>query len=177
MTDAPETGMTVQEIKSRNAWLADYLEGILQDGATEVKGLRRRLTISYWVVIVLSVVLFIIGVVLLSVPALAAFRGDVSELNAVIAGGFGLADLAALFLFRPIKQVRQIMGDLGQITVAVNAYQTQVALHLLAMDANDKPTIIKAAEFVNEAATSVIRLIQEYFEEDTLKEPQPAEEG
>jgi hypothetical protein len=68
----------------------------LNDGSREVTKLRSKLAVTYWILICLSVVMFVVGVALISIPAWAAFRGEIGELKSLIAAGFGLADLTRI---------------------------------------------------------------------------------
>lgn len=156
--------MTVEERKRANDFIVRHLQGTMTDGRGELGGLRRKLSATYWVIIILSVIMFALGIALLTVPAAAAFRGQISELQSLIAAGFGIADLAALFLFRPLERIHRLMGDMSQITLALNSFQTQVGLRLMEMNAADRQTIGQAAGHVSAAAKDSIKLVQDYFE-------------
>lgn len=161
----PDAELFVKEDKEKaNKDLLQYLQTAMEDGRKEVIGLQSKLTYTYWIIVTLSVVMFFLGILLLSVPALAAIQGRISELQSVIAAGFGIADLAALFLFRPIERIHGLMGDMSQITLAINSFQAQLALRLLEIDAGKRDTIGTAAEKINDAAKDSIGLIQTYFE-------------
>ncbi len=162
----PDTSvmMTAEERKKANDFIVKHLQGTMIDGRGELGGLRRKLSATYWVIILLSVVMFALGIVLLSVPVVAAFRGQISELQSLIAAGFGIADLAALFLFRPLERIHGIMGDMSQIILALNSFQTQVGLRLMEMDSDKRPTMGQAAEHISAAAKDSIKLVQDYFE-------------
>ena len=153
-----------EERKDANQWLIKYLQSTLDNASREVGELRTKLAFTYWVVIGLSIVMFFAGIVLLSVPAVAAYRGQIAEIQSLIAAGFGISDLAALFLFRPLERIHGLMGDMGQITLAINSFQNQVALRLLETDGERRETMGVAAEHINAAAKESILLIQNYFE-------------
>ena len=150
--------------KKANEETIEHLQNTLDDGRRELRGLRKKLSATYIVIVILSIIMFSVGVVLLSVPVLAAFRGEISETQSLISAGFGIADLVVLFLSRPLDRMHQLMGDMGQLTLAVNSFQTQVGLRLLEMDITKRETMGNAAEKVNEAAKDSIKVIQEYFE-------------
>jgi hypothetical protein len=59
------------------------------------------------------------------------------------------------------------MGDMSQIIVSINSFQSQVALRLLEMDVEDRATIGTAAIRIGEAAKESIKLVQDYFEATT----------
>jgi len=150
--------------KKANEFIIKHLQGSMSDGKSDLKGLRRKLALTYWVIITLSVVMFCVGIVLLSVPFLSAFGGKVKELESLIAAGFGLADLVSLFLFKPLERIHKIMGDMSQIVIALNSFQTQLGLRLMQMDATDRNSMGTTAEHINSAAKESIKIIQDYFE-------------
>jgi hypothetical protein len=161
MTD---TYLTDKQIADANNFIVQHLQNTMNDGRGTLSGLGQKLSITYWVVIVLSVIMFFVGIVLISVPAIAAFRGQITELQSLVAAGFGLADLAGLFLLRPIERIHGMMGDMSQIVVALNNFQAQVGLRLMQLDAKDRPTVGTAAEMIDKAAKDSVEQIQKYFE-------------
>jgi len=159
-----EPGFTIDWITENNKAIAEDLNHSVRDNDKELEKLKQKLTITYWVIICFSSMLFLIGIVLLSVPVTAAFSGKIDNLNSIIAAGFGIADLAALFLYGPIDRIHKIMGDMSQIILVLNSYQYQVSLILIEMDITDKISVGEAAKKIAEAAKTKIRLIEEYFE-------------
>ena len=93
-------------------------------------------------------------------PTLDASTG-LQQLVAAIAG---LADLTVLFLAKPIRQIHNLMGDMTQLTVALNSYRYQVGLRLLQMNSNDPKSIGFTARKIDEAANSCVGLVESYFE-------------
>jgi hypothetical protein len=162
MTTQTQTSiiMVPAETKEANNFLVDYLQESLQEGKADFVKLQSKLTITYFVVLVLSILMFLLGIVLLSVPFLAAFRGEIGELKSLISAGFGIADLTALFFFKPIERIHNMMGDFSQIMVAIHSYQTQTALRLLESNIDDRSTIGKSASYVQEAAQNSVAMIQ-----------------
>ncbi|MBT4510703.1 MAG: hypothetical protein HOC20_00645 [Chloroflexi bacterium] len=156
--------MSSQERSDANKFIIDHLHKTMRDSRANFAGLRTKLTITYWVMIVLSIGMFIIGIVLLSVPIVAAFRNDISGLESLTSAGFGVVDLAGLFLFRPIERIHSLMGDMSQITMALNSFRIQVGLRLIEMNSNNRATVGQAAEHVSNAAKDSINLVQDYFE-------------
>lgn len=67
--------MNEEERKKANEDLMVYLQGTLADSRREVVKLQNKLASTYWIVVILSIIMFILGIVLLSVPVVAAFRG------------------------------------------------------------------------------------------------------
>jgi len=56
------------------------------------------------------------------------------------------------------------MGDMSQITMAINSFRIQVGLRLIEMNSNNRATVGQAAEHVSNAAKDSIKLVQDYFE-------------
>jgi hypothetical protein len=156
--------MGTEERKNANALLWSYVKGTMKESTEELKGLHVKLAITYWVIIGLSIVMFATGIALVSVPIIAAFR-DISALQSLGAAGFGIADLAGLFFFRPLERIHSLMGDMSQITLALNSFQSQVGLRLMEMNVTKRQTIGQAAKHIGEAAEGSIKLVQDYFEE------------
>ncbi|HEY6438127.1 MAG TPA: hypothetical protein VIY47_16165 [Ignavibacteriaceae bacterium] len=163
-TSTKEKLLTEEERKKANDFIVEFLKSMMTDGNEELGKLRRKLSFTYWVIIYLSIIMFAVGIVLVSVPAIAAFRGDIDQLQSLITAGFGIADLAALFLFRPMERIHKIMGDMSQIILALNSYQTQVGLRLMELDITVRPSMGQTAIQVSEAAKESIKLVQDYFE-------------
>ena len=159
-----------------NQFFLKSLQESLREGRQDLTDLHRKLGITYYVIICLSIIMFLLGIVLLSVPIASGFRGNPNGgtiWNSIVAGAFGITDLVALFLFRPIERIHSLMGDMSQITLALNSYQTQVSLRLLECDSSKPDTLGATAEQINEAALKSIQLVQEYFEAKAQAKPQP----
>jgi hypothetical protein len=156
--------LTEADIESANTYIVNFLQRTMVDGRKELARLQKKLAITYWVIIALSVVMFAIGIWLLSVPVRTAVQGNADLFKSLIAGGFGIADLAALFLFRPVERIHRLMGDMSQVFLALNCFQTEFSLRLLEMNLKDRPTIGKASEYISLAAEKSIKWVEEYFE-------------
>jgi hypothetical protein len=160
-----------QQVAVENQGLMDQLAETLKAGADAILELRRMLRITYWVVIWLSIIMFALGVLLLLVPLAHGFlylsggssKGDDWQLSAMT-GGMGLVDIVTLFLFRPVGQIRRLMGDFSQLTVILNTHQTSVGLRLLESKLEERATVGQAAEHVNTSAKGSLDLIEKYFE-------------
>ena len=150
--------------KRSNQWLVVYLHTILDDSRKDVNHLRAKLAITYWIVVLLSITMFALGIALLGAPAIAAYKGDIALLESLTSAGFGVADLTALFMFKPIERIHGLMGDMSQITVAINSFQDQVALRLMEMDSSKRESMGKAAEEIKGATRASLELIEIYFE-------------
>ena len=156
--------MEPTEKDAANRYLIQHLQESVAEGQIQMHALSAKLSTAYWLIIVLSLVTFGIGCLLLLVPVISTIRGTGPDLPALTAAGFGIVDLAVLFLFRPVEKVHGIMGDMAQITMAVYNFRAQVALRILAMDADDRPSIIAAADRITGEARTTIILVQKYFE-------------
>ena len=152
------------EIKKANDFLVQFLQSMMSDGKMELEKLRRKLSFTYWVIIYLSIIMFAAGVILISIPAIAAFQRNIDMLQSLLSAGFGVIDLAGLFLFKPMERIHKTMGDMSQIILALNSYQTQVGLRLMELDVTNRPSMGQTAMKVNEAAKESIKLVQDYFE-------------
>jgi len=163
--DADSKPLVREETSKRsNQWLVVYLHTILDDSRKDVNHLRAKLAITYWIVVLLSITMFALGIALLGAPAIAAYKGDIALLESLTSAGFGVADLTALFMFKPIERIHGLMGDMSQITVAINSFQDQVALRLMEMDASKRESMGKAAEEIKGATRASLELIEIYFE-------------
>lgn len=158
-----------QYIIFANQELADSLKSVVAENKSELSRLRDKLSYTYWIIIILSVLMFFVGIVLLSIPVFAVVSDQIDKLDSLIAAGFGIADLVTLFLFRPLFRIHNIMGDMSQITLALNSYQLQVGLRLMEMEIHDRDSLGKAAQDIDSAAVSSIKLVQRYFEQKELK--------
>jgi hypothetical protein len=152
------------ERKKANDFIVQFLQTMMVDGKKELGKLRQKLSFTYWVIIYLSIIMFAVGIVLLSIPAIAAFNGNIDKLQSLLTAGFGVVDLAGLFLFRPMERIHKTMGDMSQIILALNSYQTQVGLRLMELDITDRPSMGQTAIHVSEAAKESIKIVQDYFE-------------
>jgi hypothetical protein len=162
--------VSTQKAEEANSELLDYMHLILKDGRQEVCGLWHKFKWTYWIIVALSVCMFLVGIVLVSVPVWTVYRGDVMTLESLSIAGFGLLDLVTLYFFRPVTRLQTLMGDMGQITIAFSSFQTQVALFLLETDKDDRRTMGKAAQNIGKAACSGVELIQHYFEPEERNE-------
>jgi hypothetical protein len=153
-----------EKVQSANDSIIRYLQDTLDYSKGESFRLRRKLTITYWILIILSSVLFIVGILLIMVPIMAAFSNNVDKLESLIAAGFGIADIAALFLYGPIEKIHKIMGDMSQLILVLTNQRSQVGLYLMEMDISKRSTIGDAAKEINQVTEKNVRLIQNYFE-------------
>jgi len=167
-SDNVKLGINAMKIdpKAENEKLLLYLYETLDNGKEEVRLLHRKLTYSYWISVGLSIFMFMFGLILLSVPFISAYWGHGNEWQSAVSGGLGIVDLVALFLIGPLKRIDKLMGNIAQVTIAIQSFQHQVALRLIELDSGNRETIGKAAEHIDRAAKENIALIQKYFEEE-----------
>ena len=162
--------MSQQDIEGANTYIVNFLQRTMVDGRRELSRLQKKLSITYWVIIGLSIVMFIIGIWLLSVPVRTIFTATPDVYKSLITGGFGIADLVALFFFRPLERIHKLMGDMSQVFLALNSFQSQFSLRLLEMDLKDRATIGKACEHIGAEAKNSIKMIEDYFEKVKMLE-------
>lgn len=171
-TTKPVTGGSsgaLSAAENANKELQDFLSRSLNDGARGIRELRAKLNNTYRVLIVLSVVMFAAGLFLfLGGPIYAIVSGNIDQTGVIWGSlgtsGLGLANLISLFLFNPLERIHKLMGDMSQLTLALNSYQNQVGLRLLQSDITSRETIGQAAEHINKAAKDSVEMIQKYFE-------------
>lgn len=82
-------------------------------------------------------------------PLFAAFNGNISIYNSLIGGTLGITDIAIVLAFKPVERIHDLMGDMNQISMAINSYQQQVALRIIQFDSKDPTSIDHAAEEIN----------------------------
>lgn len=153
-----------KERKEFDVYLTDYLKKTLEAGRKEVSGLRNKLTISYVLLVFLSTIMFFGGIYLIYVAVTKGINNGKISNAFFFTSGLGIADLTALFLINPIKRIHRLMGDIGQITLAVNSFRSQVALRLLETSSAGRYTMGKAAEEIEKVTKKSIKLIEAFFE-------------
>ncbi|MDD5288240.1 MAG: hypothetical protein PHY28_03920 [Dehalococcoidales bacterium] len=136
----------------------------ITDGELRLRHLRMKLTVNFWVIVGLSVIMFGVGIVLLLVPVFAFFRSGTDAVQSLVTAGFGIVDLATLFLSKPIERIQNVMCDMSQITLALNSFQSQVSLRLMEMDITDRKQIGEAAEKIGTITKNTIKFVQDYCE-------------
>lgn len=155
--------------KDRNEDLANQLHISLSENKKGIMKLRAKLSVTFWTIIILSLVTFATGIVLLSVPVISALGGKIDQFTAITAGGFGIANLVGLVLYGPIDKIHNLMGDMSQLILELNSNQVQISLRLMEMDKEKRETIGFAAEKICNATEASIISIQQNFENTPLK--------
>ncbi len=82
---------------------------------------------SFWVSILMSVLVFLVGLAFLGVALVQSMTGGVSTTTLTIAG-IGLADLVLLFYSRPWKDVAANLANSQQIRMVATSYLAGFAL-------------------------------------------------
>jgi hypothetical protein len=158
--------MSEEEANKANRNAIKLVQETTLDCAKQVRKLRSKLAYTYWLIVALSIVLFIVGIVLILTPLARTTQGNGINWEAFIPAGIGIADLVGLFLYNPIKRIHTLMGDMSQVILIINSFQIQRDLRLVEMDVNDRKSVGEAAAHISKAAKESIRLIQKYFEEE-----------
>ena len=166
-TEAPPPARAIMgdaERDKENLEAIRQLQNIVRDGRRTFETLENRLELAYFVVLGISVGTFLIGVALIATSIYEAVWGGGNVDQSLVSGGLGIADIAALFLFRPGERVQALMGDMSQLAMALNGYLAQTNLRLIQMRVNDPATVGIAADEIRRATDTSVRLVQDYFE-------------
>lgn len=133
------------------------------DFTEKIKKLQTRMWRTYFLIVVASAVMFALGIWLLINPLLSQ---NICFPECYIPAILGLAILAGLFLFHPIKRIQRLMGDTIQIIMVLDSFQTQRDLLLKTIDWNSSTSVIEAAKNINCATKECTKMIQGCFEEE-----------
>ena len=140
-------------------WMVAELQSTLEEGKRDVVAVRRRLKITYAVIVVFSVGLFLLGLALVAFPARAFYRGDIEELTFGALAASGAVLLGLLLYFRPLDRLQALVADSTYVTLVKDSFQYQVALRLIALDTDDAASVERAAAYVGEAAQGSMDLV------------------
>ncbi len=162
--DSNVLGLTEGDKNDKNLELVRYLNRIIRNNSNIFDGMRKKILLTYKVTIALYIILFGLGVLLLLVPVISAFQGNMATYNSLLSGTLGITNLVVLFLFKPVEQIHNLMSEIGQLTIITNSYQEQEALRLLELNADDKKTIGEAAVHINNAAANSVSILEKYCE-------------
>jgi hypothetical protein len=125
---------------------------VLVDGREQADHRDGRLRWSYWILVTLTVTLFVLGLVLLVSPLWAPglLPDSAPTIFRWIAILFpttlGIADLLGLYLYNPIRRINGLMGDITELVVILNSYHIRIALRLVESERKDRPSIGRAHE-------------------------------
>jgi len=148
-------------------------EGAPQETAAQDHGLRsgrgdaafdrlvwepfRQIRWSFWISVIMSIAMFLIGTALMVVAAYQALGSSAVSLNSLAIGGLGLADFVILFLRRPWQDVGKNLANSQQMRMIVTSYLS--SLHLLA---ERRQADIESLDGITSRS---VELIQRYTEE------------
>ncbi len=142
-----------------SGWLVGELRSTLKEGKQDVSAVRRRLRVTYAVIVIFSLAMFALGMALVGFPARAFYRGDIDELTFGALAGSGGVILALLLYFRPLDRLQALVADSTYVTLVKDSFQYQVALRLIALDTDDAASVERAATHVGEAAQASMELV------------------
>lgn len=154
-----------------NRELMKYLQNILVDCQHDIGEMRQKLSYTYWIMIAMCITMFLFGFAFLSLPLWRQQPIDQSLVNLFLPVGLGIANLLALYLYKPLERIQKLMADMGQITITFNSFQTQVALRLIGTNIHQRDTMGVAAKEVDHTAEIVLKQIRDYFEELAASKP------
>jgi hypothetical protein len=149
-----------------NEKLIDYMNSVLEDCKISITDLRRKLGYTYWIIIAMCISMFVLGFAFISLPLWR--QPPITQqgwLDIVLPAGVGIANLLALYLYKPLERIQKLMADMSQLTVTFNSFQTQVALYLIGTKLEQRETMGEAAGAVNTTAEIILKQICDYFEE------------
>ncbi len=166
-----ESSVSKAETRKANKDLMDYMLSILQDGRKESAELQQKLKRTYWVIVLLSTLMFLVGLALISTPLWTPFVDNAPSFQFILTSvGIGIAELFGLYLFNPLARIQKLMGDMSQLTVALDSFTLQVALRLLEADIDERKTVGVAATNIETAASAVLGLVEAHFEKWLYKQ-------
>ena len=161
---AGNKNLETNSIDAANVFLIDYMESVLMDGRAKVGDIWYKFNYTYWIIVILSICMFMVGIALLSLSAWLLINDKTESLNWLAMAGLGMVDIITLLLFKPVNRLQDLMGDMGQMTITLNGYQTQKALILLGSDIKERATLAQAAANIGDVSQRSISLIETYFE-------------
>ncbi|MEE8330872.1 MAG: hypothetical protein V3R84_03795 [Acidimicrobiia bacterium] len=135
------------------------LRSTLKEGQRDVTAVRRRLRVTYAVIVIFSLAMFALGMALVGFPARAFYRGDIDELAFGELAASGGVVLALLLYFRPLDRLQALVADSTYVTLVKDSFPYQVALRLIALDTDDAASVERAATHVGEAARASMDLV------------------
>lgn len=157
--------LTDEEIHKTNLFYSEKLEEITEMNLESFGILRDEIKFTFEVTIILYTILFSLGAFLISLPILTSFKIiDISIYTSIFGGALGLTDIALLFAFKPVEKIHDLMGDMSQISMAINSYQQQVALRIIQYNIKNRDSIDHTATEINKVTKETTKLIQQYVE-------------
>lgn len=109
-----------------------------------------------------GVIWFVVGVgVFLLTASMWLFVTQGRALEVLGVGSLGVADLVALFFFKPIDRLQKATADFAQQVMILKAWTSSVDLQLLAMDVNDPESLMATDKNLRGAAVQLAKALQE----------------
>jgi hypothetical protein len=102
---AEDAALSEQEASSENRKLAQHMHSILEDSRQEAEALRHKLTLTYWIVVTLSVLMFLVGLALISAP-LGSLIGE----NGIRLEPFAALEKKMEMFWRAYEQLRSFFN-------------------------------------------------------------------
>lgn len=166
-TGAP-TLTVLKDQDQANAVFGQLIYRSLETTHRDMGGIRLLMRTTYVLLLLLYVAMFLVGIGLIVFaftrqPDPTAF--GTAELTMA---GLGGADLLALGLLQPAQRIKQLMGDMAQLSILMNDHQHQALLRLIQMDKTDRKTIGDAATAIQEATKVTVDLMERYFTDATI---------
>ena len=127
---------------------------LLQKKAT---GTFRDLRYMVWVAFTIGIVLIVISLLL--------FIFQERSLEVFGLSTLGVADLFALFLYKPMDRLQKANADFSQQVMILKSWVLATNLQLRAMDVNEPKSVISAAENIKGLAVELAKAIQTLIEE------------
>lgn len=158
-TAAPVAVKSTPASEPSSGWLVDELRTTLDEGKQDVAEVRRRLRITYAVIVLFSAGLFVLGLALVGFPALAFYRDEIDETTFGALATAGAVVLALLLYFRPLDRLQALVADSTYVALVKDSFQYQVTLRLIALDTEDAGSVEAAAAYVGEAAQASMDLV------------------
>jgi hypothetical protein len=162
----PQAAMSPASAQQANADLIAYMMAALDEGRAQSAALYGRLNWTYWLLVIMAVIIFGVGVALLSSPLwlpATVHTGGFDWFALVFPPTLGIANLLGLYLYKPVRRINMLMGTMTQLIVVLNQYQIRVALRIVECDIADRPTIGAAAEDLRTIAAYSLGAIEHYF--------------
>ncbi len=141
--------------------LLNHIQHHLGEGERELKGLRFKMKLTYWLMLTFSAAMLTTGILLIVLPAISFFRGNIEELTFGILAGAGLVGLGVLFAFRPMERIHTLMARFSYTTMVKDSFQYQVGIRLLGLDIEDRAALEEIARQIAQATRFSIDLGRE----------------
>lgn len=150
---------------NRNEGYKQALADLVKANHEAFARLRISMSVTYWLLLVLLTIMFLVGVFLIVMGAegVATSGGDELAVGDLAAVGAGGADLLLLGLARPVERIRQIKSDRAQLFVMLSDYHVQTTTALLWYKADDRRTILQAADRIRDLTLETVHMIEAYM--------------